>query len=237
MKARLQKIMSQAGICSRRKAEEMISDGKVRVNGKVAGIGESADPDSDEIVVNGKKIGQEKKRYIMMNKPRGYICELGDPRGRKTVYSLLKIEERVYTVGRLDLDSEGLLLLTNDGDFANSVSHPRYEIEKVYEVELKKELNDNDAGKIQSGLMLSDGLVRGVMLSRISDKIWLIKLHEGRKHIVRRIFEKVGNPVLRLKRVAVGGLWIGQLKPGHYKELRPEERKLIFMKNNKKIWK
>jgi pseudouridine synthase len=234
MKARLQKIISQAGICSRRKAEELINLGKVKVNGRVSQIGDSADPDSDEISVNGKKVGQEKKRYIMMNKPKGYICELGDRRGRKTVYSLLEIKERVYTVGRLDIDSEGLLLLTNDGDFANSVAHPRYEIDKVYEVEIKNELEEGSVRKMKSGLILSDGPVRDVMLSRISHKLWLVKLHEGRKHIVKRIFEAVGNNVVRLKRVAVGGLFLGQLKPGKYREIKSEERRNIFAQNGKK---
>src|SRR5574341_369368 len=217
MLERIQKILAQAGIASRRKCEELISKGRVLVNGKVAKLGEKADAGKDRIVVNGRPVVLEKKVYIMLNKPQGYVTTVSEQHKMKTVMDLVKVSERVFPVGRLDKYTEGLLLLTNDGELANKLTHPRYEVEKEYFVVVDKPISDKHMEQLQN--VVIDG--RKVQIRGID--VWaakaMIRLHEGRKHIVRRLFEKVGLNVVRLSRTRVGRLEIGSLQPGKWRYL------------------
>ncbi len=226
---RVQKIIANAGYCSRRKAEQLIEQGKVAVNGKVITIGDKADPSKDIVSVDGKKIVGGKKRYIMLYKPRNILTSLKDPSGKKTIIDVLKenakekIPERVVPVGRLDYDAEGLLLLTNDGDFANYVMHPRYEKVKVYHAELDKKISKQELQKIGRSIKLRDGLVRIDQLKQLAPNKVEIGVHEGRNKMVKRIFRKLGFMVKRLKRVQVGAVKIGKLKPGELRDLTKQE--------------
>jgi len=227
---RLQKILSAAGICSRREAETLILEGKVAVNGKVASeLGVKADPDKDVIKVEGHRVDTGgHKLYLMLNKPRGYISSTKDPEGRKTVTELMgKGFQRVYPVGRLDYDSEGLLLLTNDGDFANLVTHPSREVSKTYRVKVRGVMTDEELKKLASGVMLEDGMTAParVKKEKLSEtNSWIdITIHEGRNRQVRRMCDALGHPVLKLKRTKVGPLEIGQLEPGEFRELTKSE--------------
>ncbi len=222
MQERVQKILAQAGIASRRKCEELISKGKVLVNGKVAKLGENADAEKDKIVVNGKQIEVQKKVYIMLNKPKGYITTVSEKHDMKTVMELIKVPQRIFPVGRLDKDTEGLLLFTNDGELANKLTHPRYEVEKEYFVVVDKQISEKNMEQLQKGVVI-DG--RRVQIRGIH--IWaakaMITIHEGRKHIVRLLFEKVGLMVVRLSRTKVGKLEIGSLPPGKWRHLSDAE--------------
>lgn len=222
MQERVQKILAQAGIASRRKCEELISKGKVLVNGKVAKLGENADSEKDKIVVNGKQIEVQKKVYIMLNKPKGYITTVSEKHDMKTVMELIKVPQRIFPVGRLDKDTEGLLLFTNDGELANKLTHPRYEVEKEYFVVVDKQISEKNMEQLQKGVVI-DG--RRVQIRGIH--IWaakaMITIHEGRKHIVRLLFEKVGLMVVRLSRTKVGKLEIGSLPPGKWRHLSDAE--------------
>ncbi|MBE6916848.1 MAG: rRNA pseudouridine synthase [Ruminococcaceae bacterium] len=228
MKERLQKIISARGITSRRKAEEWIAQGRVTVNGMVAALGDAADPDMDEILLDGKPLpsGQEKV-YIMLHKPRGYVTTLSDEKGRDNVAQLVAdCGTRVYPVGRLDMDSEGLLLLTNDGSFANRVMHPGEEVDKTYEVTVRGyheaspallsrpiELDGYRIRKPQVKLLRSDG-----------DRAkFLVTIHEGRNRQVRRMCDAAGMTVLRLRRISEGALQLGTLPLGKWRYLTEEE--------------
>jgi 23S rRNA pseudouridine2605 synthase len=225
---RVQKIIANAGYCSRRKAEELIEKGKVAVNGSVITLGDKADPDKDTITVNGKKIMGEKKRYLMLYKPRDILTSLKDPSGKKTILSCLQgVRERVVPVGRLDYDAEGLLLLTNDGDFANYVMHPRYEKVKVYHAELDKKITKQDLQKLTGSIRLRDGLVRIDQLKQLGPNKVEIGVHEGRNKMVKRIFRKLGFMVTRLKRVQVGQVKIGTLKSGELRDLTESEIQVL----------
>lgn len=223
---RLQKIIAAAGICSRRKAEELILQGRVLVNGRPARLGQKADPEKDEILIDGKPLRLQRKRYIALYKPRGYLTTLKDPFGRKTIIDLLKgIGERVFPVGRLDEDSEGLLLLTNDGEWANRIAHPRYEVEKEYIVFLNNPLSKEEEEKVRRGIDV-DG--RGVDVRRfrkIGKRKYLIVIHEGRKRIIRRMFQHIGKEVVRLIRIRIGHVRLSGLRPGQWRDLTPEEIK------------
>lgn len=234
MEQRVQKILAEAGIASRRKAEELIAEGRVTINGKTAIIGSKADPDKDHIKVDGKLLirKSEPKVYFMFNKPKGVVTSLSDPEGRPTIKDFLgKIRFRVFPVGRLDYDSEGLLLLTNDGDFANAVSHPSGEIAKTYYIKVKGLVEQKNIEKLRRGIRLEDGKTMPARVQKISsteNNSWLdISISEGRKRQVRRMLEAVGHPVLKLKRISIDGLNIGKLKPGEIKPLSSEELKLI----------
>jgi pseudouridine synthase len=227
MEQRIQKIIAQAGIASRRKAEGLVVKGRVLVNGKIAVLGQKADAEKDRIVVNGNLISVEKKVYIMLNKPKWFVVTVSETHGMKTVFDLVKVPERVFPVGRLDKHTEGLLLLTNDGDFANRLTHPRYEVQKEYFVVLDKPLSESAMEKLAAGVTIDD---RRVKLSRldVSGKEVLLRIHEGRKHIVRRLFEKLGFSVQRLVRTRIGSLELGSLKPGKWRILTPVEvRRLL----------
>jgi len=234
MEERIQKIIAQVGIASRRKAEEIIAGGRVTVNGKVALIGEKADPLKDHIKVDGKLlIRREPKVYLMFNKPKNVVTSLADPQGRPTVKDYLKgIRYRVFPVGRLDFDSEGLLFLTNDGDFTNAVLHPSRKIPKTYMVKVKGIIDDNKINKLREGVRLEDGrtLPAKVKFARQSENnSWIeIAITEGKKRQVRRMVEAVGHPALKLRRVSINGVRLSGLKIG---ELRPlTERELRELK-------
>ncbi len=220
----MQKIIAAAGICSRRKAEELILQGRVLVNGKPARLGQKADPERDEILVDGKPLKIQKKRYIALYKPRGYLTTLHDPFGRKTIKELIEnIEERVFPVGRLDEDSEGLLLLTNDGEWANRIAHPRYEVEKEYIVILSQPLEPEQERAVLKGVEIDGRKVDVRKFRKIGKKKYLIVIHEGRKRIIRRLFQQLGNEVVRLIRTRIGHIKLKGLRPGQWRELTEPE--------------
>lgn len=228
MTQRLQKILSARGVASRRKAEELLLAGRVTVNGRIATLGESADPDIDCILVDGKELpSSEKAVYIMLNKPRGYVTTLSDEKGRPTVVQLVQdCGVRVYPVGRLDYDSEGLLLFTNDGEFANRLMHPKQEITKVYEVWVT---GYHEAAPVLLGRPIElDGYrIRPpkVKLIRAEDDKakFLVTIHEGRNRQVRRMCEAAGMRVTRLRRISEGKLTLGNLKTGTWRYLTEDE--------------
>lgn len=237
-KVRIQKIIADSGFCSRRKAEEYILARRVKVNGHPAVIGQKLDPARDVIVVDGERISYQKKQplyYLMMNKPRGYLTAVSDDRGRRCVTELLppELPARVYPVGRLDLNSEGMLLFTNDGDFANDMMHPSREVTKTYRVTVRPDISDEQAAKLSAGVYL-DGRITAPANVLIKTKepgrvVMEITIHEGRNRQIRRMCEEVGLEVARLKRVAIGPLRLGMLKPGGVRELSKEELKAIRM--------
>jgi 23S rRNA pseudouridine2605 synthase len=234
MEERIQKIMAAAGIASRRAAEEIILEGRVRVNGAVVTeLGAKADPDKDHIKVDGKLINpKQPKTYLMLNKPAGCVTTMFDPEGRPTVTSLLKgVKTRVYPVGRLDYDTEGLLLLTNDGDFAFRVTHPSHELPKTYHVKIKGVLEDRQIESLEQGVFLKDGKTAPARVKKLRKEeanSWVeITIHEGRKRQVRRMIDHTGHSVIKLKRVKIGDLHIGDLPLGTYRHLTPEEVKAI----------
>jgi 23S rRNA pseudouridine2605 synthase len=233
MEKRLQKILSEMGITSRRKAEDLIFEGRVTVNGRIATIGTKADPVKDHIKVDGKLlIRPEPKVYIMFNKPKNVVTSLHDPEGRPTVKDFLKgVKYRVFPVGRLDYDSEGLLLLTNDGDFAHAVLHPSKKISKTYLVKVKGILEENEIEKLRAGVKLVEMLTAPAKVKRIrktENNSWLeMTIYEGKKRQIRRMLEKTGHDVLKLKRISVDGLELGKLEPGTFRYLTPEERDKI----------
>lgn len=232
---RLQKILANAGVASRRKCEELISAGKVTVNGEVVtALGAKADPAVDVITVSGRPIKRENKLYIMFNKPKGVITSVSDPKGRSVVTDYLKdIKERLYPVGRLDYDSEGLLLLTNDGDLAHKLTHPRHHVPKTYHATVERVPHGNDLEKLKRGIKLEDGMTAPAEVeyhdidpdgkfATIS-----ITIREGRNRQVRRMFDAIHHPVTRLKRISFGGLFLNNLQRGKHRKLTAEElRKL-----------
>jgi 23S rRNA pseudouridine2605 synthase len=230
MMERLQKILAGAGIASRRAAEQLILDSRVSVNNRVVTrLGTKADPEKDEIRVNGNLITTEVvKLYIMLNKPGGYVTTLKDPEGRPIVTDLLQeLNARVYPVGRLDYDSEGLLLLTNDGDFSQKLQHPRFAVPKTYLVKIKGRLPKKDLQNLAGGVELDDGrfVPKDCSVERINVKSTWVRLtiHEGRNRIIKRAFEALGHTVARLVRVSVGSIDLGKLRLGEYRHLKPRE--------------
>ena len=228
MTERLQKIISARGLVSRRKAEELIQAGRVRCNGAVAVLGDSADPDIDEILVDGKPLPTPKEYvYIMLNKPRGYVTTLSDEKGRPNAAQLIDCGTRVYPVGRLDMDSEGLLLFTNDGEFANRLMHPKHEVDKTYRV-LVDGFTEENLEKLKKPIELDGYTIRtpGVKLLRIRDRgqaQLLVTIHEGRNRQVRRMCSAAGMNVLRLQRISEGKLKLGTLELGKWRYLTTEE--------------
>lgn len=235
MLERLQKILSQAGIASRREAETMITAGRVAVNGTVVTeLGTKADPATDRITCDGKPVKPvTRKVYILLYKPAGYMTTLRDPEGRPLVTDLLKdVGERVYPVGRLDYNTEGLLLLTNDGAWANSLAHPRHEVEKEYMVRVQGAVTGEQIGRLASGVELEDGLTAPATVRVVNESeknSWIsVTIHEGRYRQVRRMCAEVGLSVVRLKRVRYGSLELGDLKPGQYRLLTPREAEKLL---------
>ncbi len=228
---RIHKAISAAGAASRRAAEEMIKAGRVKVNGHPAFIGQDIIPGRDVVTIDNDKIDTAEKKkhiYIMLNKPRGYVTTLKDEQGRRCVAELVEaVGERVYPIGRLDKNSEGLLLLTNDGNFANIIMHPRSHIGKLYRVTIRPDITDEQAAELAAGVML-DGertLPADVrVLTKEPGRVVLeIKLFEGRNRQIRRMCEAVGLEIVRLRRTAIGPVKLGMLKPGTYRELTKSE--------------
>lgn len=228
---RLQKVMAVRGIASRRKCEEMIQAGKVRVNGIIiTELGHKVDPTKDRIEVNGKVLTHEEdKVYILLNKPMKVITSVHDPRGRKTVIDLLKnIKERIYPVGRLDYDTEGLLLLTNDGELAYRMTHPSYELDKEYHATVQGDPNEKLLDQLRQGIELEDGKTHPAIVSKMGknglgkSKIKII-IHEGRNRQVRRMCAFIGHPVIHLQRCRISFLTVDTLKQGEYRLLTPIE--------------
>lgn len=230
MQERLQKILSQAGIASRRESEKIIADGRVAVNGVVVTeLGTKADPDTDSITVDGKALTVEEQRvYILLYKPVGYMTTMKDPEGRPIVTDLLKgVRERVYPIGRLDYNTEGLLLLTNDGAMANMLMHPSHEVDKGYLVRVSGHVTPSQISRLSEGVQLEDGMTAPAKVLPVSESennSWIsVTIHEGRYRQVRRMCEAVGLNVVRLKRSRYDFLEIGEMKPGEYRFLEPEE--------------
>jgi 23S rRNA pseudouridine2605 synthase len=228
MTERLQKILSSRGLCSRRKAEEWITAGRVTVNGAVAALGDSADPETDEIRVDGKELPKpDDFVYIMLNKPRGYVTTLSDEKGRPNAAQLVDCGKRVYPVGRLDMDSEGLLLFTNDGEFANRLMHPKHEVNKTYRV-LVERYSEEKLEKLKLPIELDGYQIRkpDVKLLRTRERGQaqiLVTIHEGRNRQVRRMCDAAGMNVLRLQRIGEGKLKLGDLPLGKWRHLTREE--------------
>ncbi|WP_194074611.1 pseudouridine synthase [Oceanobacillus halophilus] len=230
---RLQKVIAQSGVTSRRKAENLILEGKVKVNGKViTTLGTKVTPD-DKVEVNGVPLEKEEPVYYLMYKPRGIISSVKDDKGRKVVTDLLseEIEERLFPIGRLDYDTSGILLLTNDGEFANLLMHPKHKIDKVYVAKIKGLPPKSDLTKIKKGVKSEQDILKAVGYRVLSsDKkagttILELTLHEGKNRHVRRMMEALGFPVLKLKRERYGLLTLDGLKPGEYRKLTPKEVK------------
>ena len=226
---RLQKIIAASGLCSRRMAEQWIQAGRVQCNGRVCALGESADPKCDEILVDGKPLPSTgDKLYIMLNKPRGFVTTLSDEKGRKDVTQLVAdCGGRVYPVGRLDMDSEGLLLLTNDGGFANRLMHPSHEVDKVYRV-IVRNFTEEGLAKLGRAVRIDGYMIRKPdvqILEKLDDDRVALKvtIHEGRNRQVRRMCAMAGMPVFRLCRVQEGELLLGDLPKGSWRYLTAEE--------------
>ena len=231
---RLQKILAQAGVGSRRACEDLIFRGRVKVDGKVAQLGDKVDPETAEIYVDGQRlIADTRLAYLAMNKPRGVVSTMADEKGRTALNDFLgRVEERVYHVGRLDADSEGLLLLTNDGTLAHKLTHPSYDVPKTYMVEVPGPLPRSVGRALQAGVELEDGpaKVDSFKLVDAVGRTALVELvlHEGRNHIVRRMMEEVGHPVNRLVRTAIGPIRLGDLRPGRTRRLSNAEVAALF---------
>lgn len=233
---RLQKFMAEQGVASRRKSEELILAGKVKVNGHVAQIGMKINPRKDLVTVGKQKLTNVKNRkmvYIMLNKPRGYVTTMSDELGRKTVMDLLPdFGVRIYPVGRLDKDSEGLLLLTNDGSFTNCMTHPSHEYAKVYRVTVRPSVDDNILYNLRNGIEI-DGRVTApcevTVLTEEENRVVLeFVLHEGRNRQIRKMCESQGLEVARLKRISIGPIKLGMLKQGDYRELSEQDVKKLL---------
>lgn len=232
MAERLQKLLAAAGLCSRRMAEEWISAGRVCVNGAPATLGDRADPETDTITVDGQPLPADTRRvYLMLNKPRGYVTTLSDEYGRHTAAELVSgCGARVYPVGRLDRDSEGLLLFTNDGDFAHRLLHPSHQVDKVYEVTVTGGLTGAASRLAAVDELDGEAIVPAQVreLSRTGEKAVLeVIIHQGKKRQIRRMCAQVGLEVARLKRVAEDGLTLGDLPCGHWRYLTGEELDII----------
>jgi 23S rRNA pseudouridine2605 synthase len=241
---RLQKLIATAGIASRRHAEELIVAGRVTVNGEIIKtLGTKADPERDHIKVNGKLINPQlaarDKVYVLLNKPRGYLSSVSDPEGRPLVTELLPPSlGRIHPVGRLDFNTEGLLLLTNDGDFTNYITAARNRVEKVYEVKVKGVPTDGAINRLRKGVVLEDGTrtaqAKITKINETQTNAWYeVRLHQGRNQQVRRMFELIGHSVLKLRRVRIGFLTDESLKPGHWRFLSAAEAARLMKPQDK----
>ena len=234
-KVRIQKIIADSGYCSRRRAEQLIEEGQVKLNGRPVKLGDKADPKKDLITVGGEKIKAEgiTLRYIKLYKPRGYVTTMSDEQGRKTVTELLSgVEERVYPVGRLDRNSEGLLLLTNDGAFANDIMHPRKHVSKTYRVTVNEKVDEETINRLMTGIEIEPGVftaccVVTVLVEEPERTVLEFVIREGKNRQIRRMCEAVGLTVKRLRRTSVGGVKLGMLKPGEYADLTKTEMQTL----------
>ncbi len=230
---RLHKVLASAGVCSRRAAERLMEQGRVEVNGRtITRPGSQVDPLRDAIKVDGKRVPKtsRQKIYLMLNKPRGCVTTLADPEGRPTVGHLIRtVRSRVFPVGRLDFDSEGLLLVTNDGDLARDLMHPGTGVEKTYTVKVRGQPGENALRRLSRGISLDGGKARSSRLRRVktsesSANSWLeVTVVEGRKHLVRRMLQSVGHPVLKLRRTRYDGIRLGKLAAGTFRHLTARE--------------
>jgi 23S rRNA pseudouridine2605 synthase len=229
---RLQRFMAQAGVASRRKSEELIAEGRVRVNGRVVTeLGTKVDPARDEITVAGRALAAQEHVYLLLNKPKGYVTTRSDPEGRPTVMELLRgVDERVYPVGRLDFNTEGVLVLTNDGDLAHGLMHPSREVEKVYRVKLRGVIDQAGVRELREGVTLDDGTrtapakVAHLGATEGGHNTWLeVAIHEGKNRQIHRMAEALGFQVAKLERVRYAGIEAGTLKPGRWRRLVERE--------------
>ena len=232
---RLQKFLAESGVASRRKSEELIDQGKVKVNGRVAMIGDKIDPKKDTVTVNGKKIVKTKTfTYIVLHKPRGFITTMSDEKDRKCVAELIKdVDGRVYPVGRLDKDSEGMLLFTNDGAFANAMTHPTKHVPKTYRVTVRPSISEEQITALTQGVIIEERKTAPAEVRVITKEegrvVLEIILYEGRNRQIRKMCEEVGLEVARLKRTAIGSIKLGMLKQGAWRHLTEDEvRKLMI---------
>lgn len=234
---RLQKILARAGVASRRKSEAVILAGRVRVNGTViTELGTKADPDVDRIEVDGRKISLPRSStYILLNKPAGVVTTASDEFDRQTVLDLVQTDTRIFPVGRLDLDAEGLLLLTNDGDLAAALMHPSGEVPKTYRAKVRGKPTDDALLTLMQGVLLDDGPARAQHVHRVTmgrraapSNTWVeLTVTEGRNHLIKRLFESIGHPVVRLRRMAIAHLTLDGIRPGKWRNVGGEElRKL-----------
>lgn len=235
---RIQKALSDAGVLSRRKTEALIKEGRILINGHKAEIGAAVNPDRDVVIVDGQKVTFPKKKrslYLMMNKPRGYVTTLSDELGRRCVTDLLTgVDERVYPIGRLDRNSEGLLLFTNDGELANQIMHPASNIAKVYRVTVHADVTDEQAAELSVGVKIGENITTMPATVLVLEKqagrtVMQITITEGKNRQIRRMCEAVGLEVVRLKRLSIGPIKLGMLAPGKWRELKPSE--LIALRN------
>ncbi len=234
-KVRLQKIIADSGYCSRRRAEQYIQNGEVKVNGRPCSIGDKADPRNDLITVNGEKIRADgvTLRYIKLYKPRGYVTTMSDEQGRKTITDLLDgIEERVYPIGRLDRTSEGLLLLTNDGSFANDIMHPTKHVAKTYRVTVAEKVNEEQINKLMAGVEIEPNVMTrpcivNILLEEEERTVLEFIIKEGKNRQIRRMCEAVNLTVKRLRRTSIAGVKLGMLKPGEYADLTKDEMRIL----------
>lgn len=229
---RLQKMLADCGVASRRKAEELIANGQVRVNGIIAQIGEKVDPKKDKITVNGKPVVSERNVYYMLHKPRGFVTTMQDEKGRRCVADLVEdIPERVFPVGRLDLNSEGMLLMTNDGDFANLISHPSTHVPKTYRVTVRPSITEEQLTELAMGIVIDGKRTLPAQVRVISQEpgrvVLEIVIYEGRNRQIRNMCEALGLEVARLQRKAIGPVKMGMLKQGDYRRLTLEEVKKL----------
>ncbi len=230
---RLQKVIAESGYTSRRKAEELIKEGKVSVNGKVITELGTKVSSKDTVEVEGTILSKEEKEYYLLNKPRGVVTTTSDDKNRKTVMDYIDTEARIYPVGRLDYDTTGVLLLTNDGEFANILTHPANEIDKVYLAKLKGIIKKEQIEQLKNGIMLDDTLVKAsrVKLKKVNpDSTCMVEItiHEGKNHQVKRMFESVGFLVDKLTRKRVGIFTVDHLKSGEYRKLTPKEIQTVY---------
>ncbi len=226
---RLNKFLSAAGVCSRRKADQLITDGQVEVNGKpVTELGSVIDEKKDVVKVGGREVRLPLSHvYIKLNKPKGYVCSASDDKGRKTIFDLVKTEQRLFSVGRLDYDTEGLILLTNDGEFASRITHPSHMIEKEYVATVVGPMKESEFAVLRKGVVENGNRMPSAKIKPISfdgkvTKVSVI-IDEGQNRQVRRMFEAIGREIKLLKRVRIGGVKLGGLKRGEFKDLRAEE--------------
>ena len=232
---RLQKVIASSGYTSRRKAEELIVNNHVKVNGEVvSNLGIKVD-DNDIIEIDGEVLKTDPlKEYYLLNKPREVICSVSDDKGRKTVIDLIKTNTRIYPVGRLDYDTTGLIILTNDGEFANILMHPKHKIQKTYIAKIDGILNEDDFKQIRKGIKIDERILKvDHMKVKETDKqkntsLVEVTIHEGRNHIVRKLFATLGYDVLKLSRIAYGSLTLGNLKSGEYRLLSHDEVKSLY---------
>jgi 23S rRNA pseudouridine2605 synthase len=226
---RVQKLLSNYGYCSRRKAEVLIQEGRVKVNNRLITIGDKAKL-TDKISVDDKPVSVDKKRYLMFHKPIGCVTALTDDK-YNTIKDFINIKERVFPIGRLDFNTSGLLLLTNDGDFANKVMHPRYEVTKTYLAGVDDDINDKDIAEIEGGVDLEDGKTAPAKVKQVNSNTIEITIHEGKNRIIRRMLKELGFRVRFLHRIRIGNLTLANLEKGKYKPLTPATMKKIFEKD------